>query len=359
VAGGVTAGTAGCGPKTAGPPLSPPPLLTWLGHFTRPAGATYPTLTDPRRFGSLSGLVHDMASNDWVAVVDDRDDSRVAFLSIAYGNGRVEVAPRRMVSLTAGPGVPDRIVRQADLEGIAALPDGTFVLSEEGHRRNGEIWQPALLRMTGAGLVTEVIPYPAEFQITEDGKTGLRDNQGFESVTRTPSGSLIAGLEQPLRQDGVTSFQRGGPGRLLEFVPSGSTFIPGRQWRYMLSPTPQLPGFSQICADGENGLVDLLALSDTRLIALERSCLLDESDRAANGVRLYQVDLEDREARKTLLLDLQEIAPRLPVEMGNLDNFEALALGPIVDNNRTLLVVSDDNFRKTQKTSFLLFGLRY
>ena len=66
-----------------------------------------------------------------------------------------------------------------------------------------------------------MIEYPKEFQITGDGKTGLRDNQGFEGLAITPRGRLIAGLEQPLIQDGAVTFDRGAPGRLIEFEPYG------------------------------------------------------------------------------------------------------------------------------------------
>lgn len=360
VTAGVTAASGGCAARRAYPEVTVPPLLTWLGEFTRPAGTSYPQLSGNDRFGSLSGLVHDAASNQWLAVIDDREDSRVAWLAIAYRETGVEMSPVRMQRLQPGPGVPARAVTQADLESITALPDGTFVMVEEGHVRDGEVWQPALLRLTAAGVVTDLVAFPPAFHITGDEQTGLRDNQGFESLTRTPSGRLIAGLEQPLLQDGAVTFERGAPGRLVEFVPEGATFTPGRQWLYPLSPTPRVEGFAETCSDGENGLVDLLALSETRLLALERACLIDTaSDRTVNPIRLYFVELTGGMARKTLLLDLDTIVNRLPPGLSRLDNFEALAFGPIVDGNRTLLVLSDDNFRATQKTSLLMFGMRY
>lgn len=357
----VTAFSGGCAARQA-PQVRPilAPLLTWLGEFTRPSGTTYAQLPDSTQFGSLSGLVHDAASGHWLAVIDDRENTRVAWVSIAFADKRLNVAPVRMQPLRAAAGVPDRVVTRSDLEAITALPDGTFVMTEEGHVRDGELWQPALLRMTRDAVVTSVIEYPPEFHITGDGTTGLRDNQGFESLTITPSGTLMAGLEQPLIQHGSPSFERGAPGRLIEFVPAGDTFRPARQWSYMLSPTPRMAGFDRVCSDGENGLVELVALSDTRLVAMERACLVDDAgERTANPVRLYFVELDGTEARKTLLLDLETITWRLPPELSRLDNYEALAFGPIVNNARTLLVVSDDNFRKTQRTSFLLFGMIY
>ena len=336
-----------------------PPLLSWLGEYTRPAGTPYQQLPGPDRFGSISGLVHDMTSNSWLAAIDDREDTRVAWVSVTFDHGRLDVTPTRMLRLRPAEGVPARLVTQADLEAITALPDGTFILAEEGHVRDGEVWQPLLLHMNNQGVVLRVIEFPPAFQITGNEKTGLRDNQGVESVTRTPAGRLIAGLEQPLRQDGVVTFERGGPAKLIEFVPSGGTFTPGRQWTYMLAPTPKVEGYTQICSDGENGLVDMVALSDTRVVTMERSCIMDEKrERTANTVHLYFVDLAVNPVRKSLLLDFDTITKRLPPELWQLENFEAIAFGPIINNTRTLLVASDDNFRATQKTAFLLFGMR-
>jgi hypothetical protein len=264
-----------------------------------------------------------------------------------------------MQELRAGPGVEARRVTEADLESIVALADGTFVVGEEGHVRDGGVWQPALLHMTRDGVVTKVIEFPKEFQIVGDGKTGLRDNQGFEGLAVTPSGRLIAGLEQPLLQDAAVTFDRGGTGRLIEFEPSGSTFRPARQWRYIISPTPRIENFDDLCSDGENGLVELLALSDTTLISMERACLTTRDKQfTANTVQLFSVELIDGDARKRLLLNFDSITSRLSSALSRLENFEALTFGPIVNGTPTLLIASDDNFRATQKTSFLLLGMR-
>ena len=351
---------AGCGART--PPAffsNPLPLLTWLGEFTRPSGTVYPQLGDSAKYGSISGLAPDAAMKQWIGVIDDRERSRLVWLTVNIGASGLEVAPVRMKELSAGAGIERRRVTEADLESIVALPDGTFVMGEEGHVRDGGVWQPALLKATHDGVVTHVIEFPKEFQITGDGKTGLRDNQGFEGLAVTPGGRLIAGMEQPLLQDGAVTFQRGGTGRLVEFQRSGETFRPSRQWRYQISPTPEVENFEEICSDGENGLVELLALSETTLLSMERSCLVTKDRQfTANTIQLFTVELVDGDARKKLLLDFKDIAFRLSSTLSRLENFEALTFGPIVNNRPTLLIGSDDNFRATQKTSFLLFGMR-
>ena len=352
---------AACGAKT--PPAfftNPMPLLTWLGEFTRPAGTVYPQLSGSAKFGSLSGLAPDPQRKQWIGVIDDRERSRVAWLNINYTAAGLEVVPVNMLELRAAPGIESRRVTDADLESIVALPDGTFVVAEEGHiLSGGGVWQPALLQMKSDGVVTHVIEFPKEYQITGDGKTGLRDNQGFEGLAVLPSGRLIAGLEQPLIQDGTVTFERPGPGKLIEFERSGSTFRPARQWRYMISPTPTVESFEELCPDGENGLVELLALTETTLFSMERSCLTTKDKQfTANTVQLFSVELVAGDARKRLLLDFDSITSRLSPALSRLENFEAMTFGPIVNGVPTLLIASDDNFRATQKTAFLLFGMR-
>ena len=130
------------------------------------------------------------------------------------------------------------------------------------------------------------------------------------------------------------TFDRGGAGRLIEFERSGATFKPGRQWRYMISPTPRRREFRATCSDGENGLVELLALSETTLISMERACLADHVTAVHRQHRsLFSVELIDGDARKTLLLDFDDVAPRLSSALTRLENFEGLAFGPIVNGD--------------------------
>jgi hypothetical protein len=159
---------------------------------------------------------------------------------------------------------------------------------------------------------------------------------------------------------------RGGPGRLIELVDEAGDWLPRREWVYPLEPTVMRPG-EEICDDGENGLTDLLALDDTHLLAIERACLLRPGVEGARvASRIYAVDVTGaddvspasggavdaaRPVTKSLLLDFDTLIPHFPAALARLDNFEALAFGPTLpDGRRTLLVMSDDNFRPTQNT---------
>ena len=104
-----------------------------------------------------------VVSGQWVGVIDDREGTRVAWLSIDLPGPAGGVA-QRMMALTAGPGVDERIAREADLEAVVALPDGTFLMGEEGHCETARSWQPAILHVTRDGVVTRDA-YPPEFAI--------------------------------------------------------------------------------------------------------------------------------------------------------------------------------------------------
>jgi len=66
-----------------------------------------------------------------------------------------------------------------------------------------------------------------------------------------------------------------------------------------------------------------------------------------------------RAVSKRLVLDLDAVRGALPERLALLDNFEAMADGPrLPDGRRTILLVSDDNFRQSQVTAFLLLAVR-
>ena len=381
----------GSGVSAVAPVASPAatsiPALELIDVVIVPRGDM--TVPRARRFGSLSGLARDERTGRYVAVIDDRLPARVAWLDIKYVDGRLSVVPLGVEPVTAGPGVDPRIAVQADLEAVVALPDGTFVASEEGHVSRGEADQPpvgywpvALLTLSPQMSVTAVHPWPAAFSGRSEGG-GIRDNQGAEALTRTPDGRLIAGLERPLfadqpgghRNGRPFSDGKGGPGRLVEFIATDGRWEARRQWMYPIEPTETRAGFDTICDDGENGLTELLALDNMRFLSLERSCLQNSATRVArNTGHLFFVDpagaddisgvaslasVTAHPAAKTLLIDFDTLIPRLPASLANLDNFEGLAFGPTLpDGSRTLLVLSDDNFRATQKTVLLLFRIK-
>jgi hypothetical protein len=149
----------------------------------------------------------------------------------------------------------------------------------------------------------------------------------------------------------------------------------GPEYVYPVGPIAEANGLEDVEAMG--GLVELAALSSSRLLVLERIFIREraEAGRHVTRVRLYDVDLTGatdvsameslgetdawRPVTKELVLDFDDIVPRLSPEHPVLDNFEAMGFGPtLADGSRSLVVVSDDNFRDEQRTVFLFFSLK-
>jgi len=130
-------------------------------------------------------------------------------------------------------------------------------------------------------------------------------------------------------------------------------FAPDAQFFYLAEPA--------------QGISDIVALSDTDLLILERGFIPGRG----NTVRVFRVstsgatDAADRESlatagvaplAKTLLVDLATCPPgaaRAPAQQPTplLDNFEGLTLGPrLADGRQSLLLISDNNFGRDQVT---------
>jgi hypothetical protein len=100
-----------------------------------------------------------------------------------------------------------------------------------------------------------------------------------------------------------------------------------------------------------------------RMLVLERSF----TQGIGNSIRIYVIDTRDAAevlntfplpqnttlaVKKTLVLNFDAL------NLMKLDNSEAMSFGPRLPNgNRTLIVVSDDNFNQRQINQFLAFEI--
>jgi 3-phytase/alkaline phosphatase D len=174
-------------------------------------------------------------------------------------------------------------------------------------------------------------------------------------------GKLYVGTENALTQDGpIADVGQASPARILVFdAASGERLAEHVYVVEAVAESPPLPGLYRT-----NGLVELLG-GNGMLLALERRYVMG----VGNGARIYRLDLtsasdvRDRPAlaslphlpytlvRKTLLLDLGALGIAL-------ENLEGMSWGPrLPSGERTLILVSDDNFSGFQSTQFLAFAL--
>jgi hypothetical protein len=203
------------------------------------------------------------------------------------------------------------------------------------------------------------MPLPAMFRMSRE-ETGPRDNLTFEGLSFAVDGkTLWASMEAPLYQDGpLASVSGGAMARISRFTRSGELLA---QYAYPVDAIPAAPGPGKV---GDNGVSEILAVNQHALLVLERSAVQDAEGAYRNHVRVYEMDTagasdvrglaslagaDYRPAAKRLLLDLDTLGIRL-------DNLEAISWGHRLANGHdTLMIVSDDNFSKTQVTQFLLF----
>lgn len=328
------------------------------------------------RVGGLSGIDYDSASDAYFLVSDDRSDynaARFYTAKILIGGdhiGQVRFTGVDFLKQKSGALFPNKkqdSLHVPDPEAIRMnRSTGDLVWSNEGERivrATDKILQdPSVTVMKKDGAFVREYDLPQNLRMSAEEK-GPRRNGVFEGLAFSPDfQNLYVSVEEPLYEDGP----RAGIGdssawvRILRY--DANTLQPVAQYAYRLDPVvkrPTTPGGFVV-----NGVVDLLALDQHRLLVTERSF---STGFLGCNVRLYLVDLRDaddisqtpslltappkRFLRKTLLLNLDNLGREVY-------NIEGATFGPrLANGHRSLLLVSDDNFSGREKTQFLLFDL--
>lgn len=323
------------------------------------------------RFGELqvaelSGLAYDPALQRYFAIADRAEDvpSHVFTIDVPLtpdGLGHPTIQDVTLLRTMAGTPFTGA---DLDGEGIVLHGDEIIIASEGGAAPED---QPAIRRFSRTGEHLGDLPVPERFQV---GSTNLT----FESLARSPSGaSLFTANERPLPAvghfpaDGQTPDGRNRIRILRYTLTDTQGFLPAEQFYYLTEPDRR---------PGDVGVVELLALSETDLLVLERGFVVGQG----NTARVFHVSLagapdvsaeptlaapELTPLPKTLVVDLADCPPGdatpplgaiQPTPL--LDNFEAMALGPILrDGVQTLLLLSDDNQNPLQATRLVALGL--
>jgi len=168
-----------------------------------------------------------------------------------------------------------------DFEGIAftnPTRNSVFLSDEDALSAGDRLGVREVSLATGAEL--QAVTIPTVFN-------NRRPNRGFESLTRSPDGSVMwTANEQSLTVDGPISTSSAGTDvRLLKLNAAGDTFIAAPQFAYQVEP---IHGTNTL-GSPQSGLSDLVTLPDGTLIALERSVAVVFSG-AVFLNRIYEVD---------------------------------------------------------------------
>ncbi|WP_434733980.1 esterase-like activity of phytase family protein [Rhizobium sp. YTUHZ044] len=328
--------------------------LSYLGEFVISTGH----MENGVEFGGISGLDFDAATGHYIAISDDRSDrapARFYELDIDVdASGLKGVSVVKHVTLKDKTGEPFA-AKTVDPESIRLGKDGIYWGSEG----DAKVLLPPFIRVTTPdGSFVREFKLPEGFAPTVDKSAGIRDNLAFEDLAVAPSGDVFVGVEAALYQDGPKpSLTTGSLSRIIRY--DGATGEPRAEYVYPVSPIPQ----AATKADGgnDNGMSEMLALDDHRLLAVERSY----AEGFGNNIKIMMVDLADATdisaiaslansaqrvvpARKSQVLDLRAIG-LVP------DNIEAMSLGKAKDGTDVLILGSDNIFSTHQKTQFYAF----
>lgn len=336
--------------------------LRVIGATSLPTGTLYQGV----EFGGISGIDRAADGSYW-AMSDDRGGERGTprfyNLSLNYdasGFHGVAINSQTFMQRPDGSTFPAN-ARTVDPEGLRVAPNGNLYWSSEGNwsANPSARYQPFVREMTTSGAFVREFATPAMYNYVDNTTTGGRSNKLFEALTVAPGGTIWTANEDALVQDGsLTTVSSGSVVRLTALDPvSGAA---GAQYAYAL---PQIPvdAVSGAPFGPDNGLPELLAISDTQFIAIERAFAFGVGNTIRLTLAEITADTTDVSGfaslagaaytpmRRTLLLEMP-----ITYQGITLDNIEGVSWGHTLANgNRTLVLAADNNFSATQSTQFI------
>ncbi len=323
--------------------------------------------------GGLSGITYDRKKDLYYIISDERGQLSpphfyTAKIDLNQSNlNQIKIAKFEVKAITflknkQGETYPPNTV---DGESIAISPRNTLFISSEGLTQKKV--PPFIGEFDFNGNLKNQIPLPTYYLPNQNDQPinqGVRDNLGFEALAVKANGTvpedpfrLFVGVEAALKQDiDSENPQTQLNSRLLHYVmnPFGKPNLISEKIY-----TLEKPSLGVVY----NGLTDLTALKqEGYLLSLERTFGL----RGA-GAKIFQIvlnnatDISNQETikntnnyipiKKKLLLNLNELGIKI-------DNLEGMTLGPkLKDGTQSLILISDNNFSKDQKTQILLLKL--
>lgn len=320
--------------------------------------------------GGLSGLFYDQKRQTLLAISDDRSQknpARFYEFSLAITEEKIQINAKNVVTLKNKEVKPFE-KRTVDFEGITATENAIFISSEGDMNRTPQI-NPELFKFDRQGNYKQNLSIPEKFLLNPDkpDSRGVRNNLAFETLASSPDGiHLFLAAEEALLQDGsITTPNYSSKVRIITY----ENEIYKNEYAYELDKIQAEPVAGLIA--GETGLVDIAPYDAKNFLALERS-YLPLAKKSVIKIFRAQIDATTTDIKnfdsiknqkvtpinKTLILNLDEIIPKLSKSHPFLDNIEGIVFGPKLSNgNATLILVSDNNFSLLQKTVFYAFEI--
>lgn len=359
---------------TGVPASAETPSVRLLGESIVPHELSYQGTT----VGGLSGIDRDPCTGEYALISDDRSYQQPA----RFYTARIDVDARGVRGVRFTGTYP---LRQPDGSTYPspALNDGKAIdpedirvdprtcrywWSQEGNRpvspdAPDPVIQPSIQVADRQGGYVRRLPLPESYRYSADDR-GPRRNLALEAIAFSPDGArLTSAVEGPLLQDGPESTtEHGSLVRVTRHSRAGAVL---GQFAYPLEPLfaesdPNSPWHP------DTGVPSILAYPNDpdRYLVMERSYvpgagykvrIFDATTRVASRVQHLDslASAPVRPMRKQLVVDLDDLA------LSTVDNVEGMTWGPrLRTGERTLVLVSDDNFAADEVTQVIALALR-
>lgn len=332
-----TAGISGADPVRTGGSTSQrcSPAVTAIGYSD---ALDKVESADGVTVGGLSALDYDTRAGAYVAPVDNDDDEPARLWFFRDLN-----APDLLsepVLLRDADGV-SYTGETADLEGLAVLPNGNYLVSSET--------EPSIRIFSRDGVQQQELPVPERFAVAPAGQAS--DNATLEGLTVSPDGRrIVAAMEGSLSGDTA-----GEDHRLLVYRRQHGEYALIKQIGYRTD--------------------DGLRISEATFYARNKLLIMEASWNPLTGNRviLYAADLtgatdvssvDDLAGAPGAMLDKALVADvtgcpdlgapaRQPQTNPLMDNYEAMDVSRSGSDAYAVTLLSDDNFNPTQITRVL------
>ncbi|WP_374075374.1 esterase-like activity of phytase family protein [Bdellovibrio bacteriovorus] len=343
--------------------------LEYVGETSIATGTKFNKAT----IGGLSGIV--WSENTLFALSDDKGragEPRFFEFDLKIDKKTVALTPKSVNFITGLPAQGEKPAGM-DPEGLVRLPSGDFLISSEGNNDAKPREMPRIFRVSSAGAWKSDFPIPDKFlpETTGQQKKGIQNNSAFEGLTSFADGKFVyTSTESALSQDYISGEEAQGDWiRILKYEDKGQQgYKPVAEYAYRVDSFKD----NQQGKEVFRGVSEILAISETKLIVLERGVRLFSKNVWAQTVALYLVDLSkgtdvtaltklsDGKFTGVEKVKLIDFETDLTKERGTkvIQNFEALTFGPkLADGRRSLLVMGDNNFSKKEITELIVFAV--
>ncbi|WP_353423727.1 esterase-like activity of phytase family protein [Staphylococcus xylosus] len=355
--------------KEVTPPSRHVEKLKLIDSKTIPHDQTY----NKTKVGGISGITYNPKSNKWYLLSDDRSEnspSRFYETNLNYNHRQFNNINIKNVSTLKQPNGNNYISKNQfnnDSKNIVADPESirfdpwtnSILYTSEGDRNLG--LNPFIRFSDSNGNFISELPINETLKMDTQSKKGFRNNLAIEGSTFSVDGTSIwTSMEAPVIQDGpVPTANSGALSRITQYDRQGNILA---EYAY---PIDSVPHVGDNAKTAENGVSEMLAINEHEFLTLERASVQSSDGSFKNYVRIYKIDVNHAsDIKDTSTLQNTQVTPVNKKLVANLnaeqldkvDNVEGMTFGKkLANGNDSLVVVSDNNFNKSQISQFIVF----